>query len=65
MIDSILISSIIISSSALLYKIIVICYASKCKIFKFNCQDGITVERDTQNEQSIRHLNDVEVKVTP
>jgi len=61
--DSIIISTIIISASALIYKIIVICYASKCKIFKCSCKEGLNIERDTQNEQSIRHLNDVEAKV--
>jgi hypothetical protein len=64
MIDPIIISSIILTSGALIYKIIIICYASKCKIFKCNCKEGLTVERDISREQSIRHLNDVEVKIT-
>ena len=61
--DSVIISTIIITSAALFYKICVICYASKCKIFKFSCVDGLTVERQITQEPSIRHLNDVELKV--
>jgi hypothetical protein len=45
------------------YKIFTLCYASKCKIFKCNCKDGLVVERDTSKEVSIRHLNDNDIKI--
>ena len=61
--DSIIISTIIVVSGALIYKIAVLCYASKCKIFKFNCKDGLDIERDIPREPSIRHLDETHIEI--
>jgi hypothetical protein len=61
--DSIILASIIIVSAGLIYKIAVLCFASKCKTFKFNCRDGLTIERIIQHEPSIRHLDETHIDV--
>jgi hypothetical protein len=63
MVDNIIISTIIIVGGALIYKITSICFASKCSSFKFSCKDGLSVQRNVEREQSIRHLNDVEMAI--
>lgn len=55
--ESVIISTVIIVGAALIYKIFVLCYASKCKIFKCNCKDGIVINREIEQEPSIKSLN--------
>jgi hypothetical protein len=64
MLDPIILSTIIIVSATLLYKISILFYASKCNICKCNCKDGLVIERDTIHEQSIRHLDQSQLQVT-
>jgi hypothetical protein len=61
--DSIIISSIIVVSGALIYKIGVLCYASKCKILKCSCRDGLDIQRDVSREPSIRHLDETHIDI--
>jgi hypothetical protein len=61
MLDPIIIGSIIVVGTTFLYKIGVLFYASKCKIFKCNLKEGLTIVRDTKNEQSIRHLDESKI----
>lgn len=62
--DSIIISTIIVVGGALIYKIGVLCYASKCKIFKCNCREGLTIERTITQEPSIRHLDETHISIS-
>jgi hypothetical protein len=41
-----------------LYRIFTLFYYSKCKTFKCNCHDGLTVERDIEREKSLNNLNE-------
>jgi hypothetical protein len=62
--DSLIISSIIIVSGAVIYKLAVLCYASKCKIFKCSCRDGLNIERTITQEPSIRHLDETNITIS-
>lgn len=64
MLDPISLSTIIVLSAMLIYRTFVLCYASKCKIFKLNCKEGLVIERDTTHEQSIRHLDQSQLQMT-
>lgn len=63
--DPIIISTIIIVSATLIYKIAILFYASKCNVFKCSLRNGVEIQRNIEKEQSIRHLGDVELKVSP
>lgn len=62
--DSIIISSVIIIGGALIYKIAVLCYASKCKMCKCNCKEGLVIERTIIHEPSIRKLDETHINIS-